>query len=559
MPDTNTPPEESSPHVSTDIAMPQAEAGDSRIEPRARLHRITRLPDDPWLLNGYTGVGEEGQYFYVTYISRSYSWHRLNVLVKRSRETGSTRQTIDLKIAAATAVSPEDGSRMIFGYVCSLLQEALVENTIRKLIISHDYLGNLDFQFSQDDQEMTRLSSLSELHSSWAVPVIRKIKQARHTGAYTYKTQYRAERYTFVQTPDTSLLDNFLYELHVLNSTIRCPYMSNLAYVVYEGYLRGYLLDEQLGRETLYVRMMREYNEGSLIPWHVRRRWAVQIVFAIQTLHAEGFVHGSITPQTIFLVEESRRAAERTTASAIVHNISVSCPKLAYETAPPEVFLAPELISRSTGTQCQQYSSTQTDIYALGVVLWSLAVQWGDPQEWKQNKGRLGMSRRPDRSKPEVPTWSFPVRDAIQACWDAQPSERPTTDFLLRVLEQDGLEDLGTNPEPEPEVEDDGSVVPRSDVAEFRQAVAALTADLRGLSMDDGFAGPAPDTYEELEVEPEYNMFTAEQRKLAEWDFKDKLRDYMVRSSKMSQDAGVETELLEEARLEWEQKKSRWW
>jgi len=146
----------------------------------------------------------------------------------------------------------------------------------------------------------------------------------------------------------------------------------------------------------LYARLKREYDEGSLTSWHVRRTWAIQLVSAIETLHAEGFVHAGITLQNIFLVPESRRPAEHTTESAIVHTISVSCFKLAYEIAQPKVFLSPELISRSCGTQWQQYCSPQSDIYALGVVLWSLAMQSEDSQEWKQNRGRLGMSRRPD-------------------------------------------------------------------------------------------------------------------------------------------------------------------
>jgi len=127
------------------------------------------------------------------------------------------------------------------------------------------------------------------------------------------------------------------------------------------------------------------------------------------------------------------------------------------------------------------------------------------------------------------------------------------------VLEQDALNDLDCASRPEPEAEDDGSTEPRSNTAGFRQAIAALKVDLHGLSVDDCFAGPAPDTYDELELEPEYEMFTVEQRKLAEWDFKAKLADCMARNRKMSQDAGVETELLEEARLIWELKKNKWW
>jgi len=234
--------------------MLQAEAGESRVEPRARLRQITPLLDNPWLLNGYTGVGEEGQYFYVTYVSRPYSWHRLNILVKRAREKDSTRHTIDTKIAAATAVSPADGSRMIYGYVCSLLQDGIFGNKITKLVISNDVCGELDIKFSSDTEELARISSLNDQHIAWKVPIVKKIMYTGHTGPYTYKVSCKMRPYSFHQIPDAEALDNFVYELYVLNSTIHCPYLSNLAYIVYderEQYIRGYLLDEQLGRESL--------------------------------------------------------------------------------------------------------------------------------------------------------------------------------------------------------------------------------------------------------------------------------------------------------------------
>ena len=226
------------------------------------------MPDDEWLLNGYTEVNEEGQHFFITFISRFHSWHHLNIVVKRSRARNSTRQTIDSKIAAATAVLPEIGSRMIYGYVQSLLQEAIFGSIITRLVISNAGSGNVDTRFRPDKKELARLSNFDDQRTSWQVPVVNDIMYARHNGGYTYQVYCESKRYTFKQIPDLEMLDDALYELHVLNSTVGCQYMSNLAYVVYDEFehkIRGYLLDEHRYQESLHVALKRLYERGSLL------------------------------------------------------------------------------------------------------------------------------------------------------------------------------------------------------------------------------------------------------------------------------------------------------
>lgn len=116
-----------------------------------------------------------------------------------------------------------------------------------KLIISNEGCGKVDFQSSPDKKELARLSSVNNPPVTWHVPVVKEILHIRHVRLYTYEVHCERKQYTFKQTPDPEVLEDFLYQLHVLNSTASCSYMSNLAYVVFdepEQIIRGFLLDE---------------------------------------------------------------------------------------------------------------------------------------------------------------------------------------------------------------------------------------------------------------------------------------------------------------------------
>jgi len=317
------------------------------------------MPDDIWLLNGYTGVYEEGQHFFITFISRFNSWHRLNIVVKRSRATDSTGQTIDTKISTATAAWPEDGSQMIYGYVRGLLQEAIFGNIITRLVIGNDGSGKVNTRSRPDKKELARLSNLGDQRISWQVPVVKDIMYARHVEGYTYKVYCELKEYTFRQIPDLDMLDDSLYELHVLNSTVGCKYMSNLAYVVYdesEQNIRGYLLDEHPYQESLHAVLKRLYERGSLVPWYVRRRWAIQIVSAVYSLHAAGVVHGGLSLKTISLVPGPDYPAETVAAATIL----VACPDKHF----PDAFARCLYVTRARDA-VQSHSSPSTLRYRI--------------------------------------------------------------------------------------------------------------------------------------------------------------------------------------------------
>ena len=73
-------------------------------------------------------------------------------------------------------------------------------------------------------------------------------------------------------------------------------------------------------------------------------------------------------------------------------------------------------------------------------------MQESEPQLYRQSRGNLAIPRN-DNLEPGASSWGLPLRDAIQACQNAQPSKRPSTEFLLRIRKEDALDD---NIDPEP-------------------------------------------------------------------------------------------------------------
>jgi serine/threonine protein kinase len=320
--------------------------------------------------------------------------------------------------------------------------------------------------------------------------------------------------------------------------------MSNLAYVVMdepEEIICGYLVDEHPLQESLYA-VLRRANENRVpLPWDARRRWAIQLVSAVHSLHAAGFVHGALTLNTVFLVPGSSQPAENLPDIVATHTILVSCPTITSRAPWPDIYSSPELLIRHVNKPPRFCLSTQSDLYALGVILWALAVQDCEPALYRRNWSRLAFPIT-HAFEPGT-TWRFPVRDAIRDCLNTQPQNRPTTDFLLQVLKEDAPTEIRT----EPQADDFDTPVSRHEVHEQRQAEAALTRDLQALLEDYGLSKRTDDILlDTLDVEPAYEGLTLEERKLARWEHSDRSAASMAHTLTMSQAAGVEIEMDEE-------------
>lgn len=79
------------------------------------------------------------------------------------------------------------------------------------------------------------------------------------------------------------------------------------------------------------------------------------------------------------------------------------------------------------------------------------------------------------------------------------------------------------------------------------QAEGALLRDLQALSEDYGLSRPTDDILlDSLDMEPEYNVLTANERKQARWEYQSKLLDHIAYTKTLLQAAGIDTEVDED-------------
>jgi len=189
-----------------------------------------------------------------------------------------------------------------------------------------------------------------------------------------------------------------------------------------EGYT--YLVMEFCEGGTLKGALKREY-----VPWSKRWQWALQITGALAYLHSEGILHRDLKAENILLDCYGKAKLADLGVAQVDALLQENEAKVVREGLQDKRFIAPELENNQT------FSTKATDIYALGLVFWEIA-SGQEPRKiedlctYRKEEWRGGKEREPiPRDCPE----SF--KRLILACWEADPTKRPSAQELLVKLE----------------------------------------------------------------------------------------------------------------------------
>jgi len=90
-------------------------------------------------------------------------------------------------------------------------------------------------------------------------------------------------------------------------------------------------------------------------------------------------------------------------------------------------WMAPEILSN------QRYAEP-ADVYAFGIILWEMLTRECPYEGMSAIQCALAVLNRDER--PQIPQWCPPAFAAlIRACWEKEPSKRPTFPQILLALD----------------------------------------------------------------------------------------------------------------------------
>lgn len=215
------------------------------------------------------------------------------------------------------------------------------------------------------------------------------------------------------EIPGPETVDEFLYEINALSRLRFSKSVIRFYGVVVDDrdeYVKGLLISHADQGALIDVIYDNRQDSELGTPWPIRERWARQIVEGLADIHESGFVQGDFTLSNIVV--------DHVGDAKIIDINRRGCP-VGWE--PPE---ATALIE--SGQRLSMYIGVKSDLYQLGMVLWSLATQEDNPED----------HGRPLVLEPDVlvPDW---YRQVVKMCLSEDPRMRPQASTLLSMFPQD--------------------------------------------------------------------------------------------------------------------------
>ena len=336
-----------------------------------------------WILNISMRFrdGSEREKFFITYNELPNKWRKVSISVDY-RHAPALSLEADLK----TLHYQSDKSMRIYEAIRESLPEVQFYDTVTNLKLqTTPEDGRLHVHVTEDVNEIIEFPFLSSIgHLADCV----KYKESdvsfeSHMSGFVYKVSVNGHSYVKKEIPSPDTIEEFLYEINALHALRHSSAVINFAGVVVDDTnlrITGLLLDFAAGGSLLEI-ICDARDNGELISWRRREKWARQIVQGLADIHEEGYVQGDFTLSNI--------VTDGNDNAVIIDINRRGCP-IGWE--PPELMGLIESRQRLS-----MFISVKTDLYQLGMVLWGLAKQEEEPDRESQ----FQFSEEDD----DVPAW----------------------------------------------------------------------------------------------------------------------------------------------------------
>ncbi|KAL2753449.1 hypothetical protein ACRALDRAFT_1035986, partial [Sodiomyces alcalophilus JCM 7366] len=364
-----------------------------------------------WILNLSMHFRDKSkrEKFFVTY------WDRFKGLWRRVTVSLDYRNAPEnsLEMDLAETKYQREKSAKIYEAIRESLQDIQFYDTVTNLKLQTTD-GRLHVHVVEDVNEIIPYPRVRQVQHLGCLRVREKdILFDSHMSGFVYRVNVGGMVLVKKEIPGPETVDEFLYEINALSRLRYSKSVIRFYGVVVDDrdeFVKGLLIS--YADQGALIDVIYDNRQDSELgtPWPIRERWARQIVEGLADIHESGFVQGDFTLSNIVIDDKGH--------AKIIDINRRGCP-VGWE--PPE---ATALIE--SGQRLSMYIGVKSDIYQLGMVLWSLAMQEDNPED----------HGRPLILEPDVlvPDW---YRQLVERCLSEDPRRRPQATRLL--LGDDGV------------------------------------------------------------------------------------------------------------------------
>ncbi|KAI1805218.1 hypothetical protein F4811DRAFT_552036 [Daldinia bambusicola] len=361
-----------------------------------------------WILNLSMHFRDKSrrEKFFVTYREDESVWRRVTISLdyRNAPDDSLEKDLLHIKFQ-------REKSAKIYEAIRESLQDIQFYSTVT----------NLKLQTTEGRLHVHVVEDVNEIINYPTVRMIQHLKCRRvrerdlafdsHMSGFVYKVRVAGQTLIKKEIPGPDTVDEFLYEVNALNSLHFSRNVIEFYGVIVDDedeMVKGLLIN-YAEKGALIDLIYDSQEDGRILPWSLREKWARQIVQGLSDVHEAGFVQGDLTLSNIVIDYEDN--------AKIIDINRRGCP-VGWE--PPE---ATALID--SNQRISMYIGVKSDLYQLGMVLWALATLEDEPEA----------HRRPLRlaSEIDVPDW---YRTMVEYCLHEDPRVRVQASMLLRLFPQ---------------------------------------------------------------------------------------------------------------------------